>query len=183
MRCKKVLDRLDDHVDGLLPAPEAEAIRDHLDLCFDCRETALALKAASASLSTWNDADATPDCFDRILAKIDALPPETLTRPARRNLIPMMPRFDGGDVARYRRVATGGLAAAAAVLGALVVTRTETPSVRRARPSATSPNVSVGAPAGWYQNTRFDNGLFYEGGDRATWPRAPRSDWLETSPR
>ena len=58
MRCKKVVLLLDDHVDGLLAAPEAEAIRDHLDGCRDCRETALALKAASASLSTWNDVEA-----------------------------------------------------------------------------------------------------------------------------
>ena len=183
MRCKTVLERLDDHVDGLLPAPQAEAIRDHLDLCFDCRETALALKAASSSLSTWNDADAPPDCFDRILARIDALPPETLTRPARRSLLPMMPRFDAADVARYRRVATSGLAAAAAVLGALVVTRTDAPAVRRARPSSTSPNVAVGVPAGWYQGSYLDNGLLYERDSRTAWPRAQRSDLLEVSPR
>jgi anti-sigma factor RsiW len=183
MRCKKVQDRLDDHVDGLLPAPEAEAIRDHLDLCFDCRETALALKAASASLSTWNDADAPPDCFDKILARIDALPPEALRHAPRRSLLPMMPRFDSADVARYRRVATGGLAAAAAVLGALVVARTETPSsVRRVAPRTAAPDAPV-SPAGWYQNSYLDNGLFYERGDRMTWPRAPRGELLDASPR
>ena len=32
---------LEDHVDGLLPVPQSEEIRDHLDVCADCRETSL----------------------------------------------------------------------------------------------------------------------------------------------
>jgi len=182
MRCKKVMDRLDDHVDGLLPAPEAEEIRDHLDLCVECRETSLALKAATASLATWCDADAPPACFDKIMAKIDALPPEALRHPVRRGLVPMTPRFDAFDVARYRRVATGGLAAAAAVLGALVVTRTETIATRRARQSPQNSTI-VGTPAGWSPSPFFDNGLFYQRDGRATWPRAPHSSPLELSHR
>jgi len=80
--CASVLRRIDDHVDGLLPAEEAERVRDHLDRCGDCRETALAAKAASTSLAAWGDLDPPGDCFDRILSKIDALPPAALERPA-----------------------------------------------------------------------------------------------------
>ena len=189
MRCKKVLDRLDDHVDGLLPSPDAEAIRDHLDLCAECRETAFALKAASASLSIWDDADMPDGCFDKILARIDALPADALARPPRRSLLPLMPRFDAADVARYRRVATGGLAAAAAVLGALVVTRTESPTMRRARPAASGINVpvrnAVGASAGFFQspNLYFDDGLFRERDNRRTSPRLRVMDAVEASPK
>ena len=188
MRCKKVLVRLDDHVDGLLPAPQAEAIRDHLDLCDECRETAFALKAASASLSIWDDADMPDGCFDKILARIDALPADALARPPRRNLLPLMPRFDAADVARYRRVATGGLAAAAAVLGALVVTRTESPAARRGRPATSGVNVvrsSFVAPAGWHQNQNsyFDDGLYHQRDNRTTSPRPALMDAFEVSPK
>jgi len=183
MRCKKVLVQLDDHVDGLLPAPQAEAIRDHLDLCGECRETAFAMKASSASLSIWDDADMPDGCFDKILARIDALPADALSRPPRRSLLPLMPRFDAADVARYRRVATGGLAAAAAVLGALVVTRTESPAVRRARPATAGVNVpvrsSIGAGGGWFQNSYFDDGLFRERDDRIASPRRALRDAFE----
>jgi anti-sigma factor RsiW len=175
MRCKKVLERLDEHVDGLLPAPQAEAIRDHLDDCGDCRETALALKASSASLCAWDEAPLPDGCFDKILERIESLPPEALDRPVRRRLGPLTPGFVVVDVARLRRVATGGLAAAAAVLGALVVTRTDTRVVRRPRAPAAAPSVA----ATWYQDAQFDNGLFYEQGGRKARPRSIREDELE----
>jgi anti-sigma-K factor RskA len=82
MRCDRVQELLDDHVDGLLPAEDAESVRDHLDACRECRETAVAARAASTSLASWGDHEPPPCCFDQILAKIDALPPGALSRPA-----------------------------------------------------------------------------------------------------
>ena len=52
MRCKKVKERLDDHVDGLLAAREAEAVREHLDACAECRETSLALRTYAEDILT-----------------------------------------------------------------------------------------------------------------------------------
>ncbi len=181
MRCKTVIERLDDHVDGLLPAPQAEAIRDHLDLCGECRDTALALKAASASLATWDDVEPPADCFDRILAEIDALPAEALERPTPRRPLPFVPRLHDFDANRFRRVATGGLAAAAAVLAALVVTRQETRSTRRTREPV--PSGIQFDTASWPSNSRIDSGLLYEHAGRPTWQSAPRYDVLEVSPR
>src|SRR5438105_104230 len=93
MRCKRVLDRIDDHVDGLLDAKNAGAIRDHMDACDDCRETGLAVRAATTTLSTWNDVEPPGDCYDKILAKLEALPLEAYERaaPRPRGLLSRLP--------------------------------------------------------------------------------------------
>lgn len=111
MRCQRVLRRIDDHVDGLLPAEEAERVRDHLDACGDCRETAFAARAASTSLAAWGDLDPPDRCFDSILAKIDALPPDAVVRAAPR-------RSAAGRILRF---ALPAAAAAAAVVAAFLV--------------------------------------------------------------
>jgi anti-sigma factor RsiW len=161
MRCNRVLDRLDDHVDGLLPAREAEAIRDHLDVCTECRETALAVKASSNSLAGWNDAEPSAECFDKILARLEALPLEAFERAAAANAARHAPSgFDSARIVRLRRVATGGLAAAATVLGALVVSRNETRAPRHAQPFAQTPAVyQPAAASSFFQGYDFDDGL------------------------
>jgi anti-sigma factor RsiW len=163
MRCKKVLELLDDHIDGLLPAPVAEEIRDHLDLCQECRETSLAMKAASASLARWSDVEPSDRCFDEILAKLEALPVEAYERPVARPVS----RIREYDAGRTRWFATSGLAAAAAVLAAIVISRSETHvPVKRAR-TVPSP-IAVDAGSWFQQGYDFDNGLFYQGPTRAT---------------
>jgi len=169
MRCKKVKERLDDHVDGLLAAREAEAVRDHLDACVDCRETSLALRAATASLSSWQDVEPPAECFDRIMCAIDALPEETLTRPARRGALSFLPRVEPIGVARARWMVTSGLATAAAVMAAVLMTRTEPQRVRRLRmqPVATA---AVAAGSFFQGGYDIDNSLLYHGDSRV----APR---------
>jgi anti-sigma factor RsiW len=166
MRCKKVLERLDDHVDGLLAAPEAEAVRDHLDACVDCRETSAALTAATSSLSKWHDAEPPADCFDKILSRIDNLPAEALAHSAPRGFFSRLPRFESVRTARIRWFATSGLAAAAAVLAAVQLPRVETRGLHRAAPRASQPVSGGISAASWYQGYDFDNGLFYRGQGR-----------------
>jgi anti-sigma factor RsiW len=161
MRCKKVLERLDDHVDGLLAAPEAEAIRAHLDLCTECRETSFALSAATASLSSWNDTELPSDCFDKILARIDALPPEALAHAAPRGFLARLPRFETIRAARIRWMATSGMAAAAAVLSAALLSQVEQRPVRRLK-LAPAPNSVVTDTGSWFQGYDWDNGLNYQ---------------------
>jgi anti-sigma factor RsiW len=169
MRCKKVKERLEDHVDGLLAAREAEAVRDHLDACADCRDTSLALRAASASLSSWQDVEPPAECFGRIMSAIDALPVETLARPARRGVFSFLRRRETLDAARARWMVTSGLAAAAAVMAAVLLTRTEPQHYRRYRlqPAAT---VATAGPSTWFQGYDFEDSLLYPGGRHA----APR---------
>jgi anti-sigma factor RsiW len=81
MRCSTVQTLIDDHADGVLPAREAEAVRDHLEACAPCRDLAFAAKAASASLAQWGDLDPPADGFAKLMSRIEALPPEAL-RPA-----------------------------------------------------------------------------------------------------
>jgi hypothetical protein len=120
-RCDDVLRRIDDHVDGLLPAEEAESVRDHLDTCRDCRETAFAAKAASTSLAVWGDLDPPAACFDQILHRIQTLPPHALRRPA---------RSTSGRRAWARIVRISLPVAAAAVMVAAIAT--EAPGRERA---------------------------------------------------
>lgn len=161
MRCKKVLERLDDHVDGLLAAPEAEAIRGHLDLCTECRETSFALSAATASLSSWNDTELPSDCFDKIMARIDSLPAEALAHPAPRGFFARLPRFETIRAARIRWMATSGMAAAAAVLSAVLLSQADERPVRRLR-LAPAPISVVSNSASWFQGYDWDNGLLYQ---------------------
>jgi anti-sigma factor RsiW len=167
MRCKKVLDRLDDHVDGLLPTPEAEAIRAHLDHCKECRETSFALSAATASLSSWNDAELPADCFDKILARIDALPPEALAHPAPSGFFARLPRFETIRAARIRGMATSGMAAAAAVLSAVLLSQADERPVRRLKLSP-APISVASSTASFFQGYDWDNGLLYQRSRRPT---------------
>lgn len=198
MRCKTVKERLDDHVDGLLPAGESGAIRDHLDLCTDCRETAMATKAATDSLATWDDIEPPADCFDKILLKLEALPLEVYehARPvAPRGFFSRLPSFDTARTVRARRLLTGGLAAAATVLGAALVVRAEAHAPRRpAREasvngvSARSPSAPVETgPALWQAGYEFDDALYYgtPAGPAAQPIRRPRvrADLFEPSAR
>src|SRR5262245_19395939 len=161
MRCKKVKERLDDHVDGLLAAREAEAVRDHLDACAECRDTSLALRASSASLSSWQDVEPPAECFGRIMCAIDALPPESLARPARRGAFWFLRRPESLDVARLRWMVTSGLATAAAVMAAVLLTRAEPQRVRRLR---FQPAATAVTGVSWFQGSDFDNGLLYHNG-------------------
>ena len=181
MRCKKVMERLDDHVDGLLAAPEAEAIRDHLDLCTECRETSLAMKAASASLATWNDAEPPAACFDKILARIDAIPAEALLPPAPRAFFSRLPRFETVRAARVRWFATSGLAAAASVLAMVNLSRTEAHAVRRV--AREQPAAAPSTSASWLQGYDFDDGLFRQRATRPYLPAGSRFELFESSPR
>ena len=115
MRCTRVLRRIDDHVDGLLPAPEAESIRDHLDACAECREAAEVARVSSTSLASWDQVVAPSDgCFDAILRRVGSLPPETL---ARRPAPPWS-----------RWASPVALAAAAAVVAAVLTANRDDPS-------------------------------------------------------
>ncbi|MCE9634600.1 MAG: zf-HC2 domain-containing protein [Planctomycetes bacterium] len=144
MNCERVLRNIDDHVDGLLPAEEAESVRDHLDTCRDCRETAAASKAASTSLAVWGDLDPPSACFDQIMAKIQALPPETLergaARNARRNVAPTHRRI--------LRWAVPSVAAAAAVVVAFVGTEHRAPKSARVPGAGPVAASAIASPSG-----------------------------------
>jgi anti-sigma factor RsiW len=132
MRCTRVRLLIDDHVDGLLPAADAEAVRDHLDACRDCRETAAAARAASTSLAVWGDLEPPAPCFDQILAKIHALPADVRERPARVSRLDLFRE-------RARRWTVPSVAAAAAVVaGIAVVERTNRAAPRRVQFPATA---------------------------------------------
>lgn len=160
MRCSSVRRRIDDHVDGLLPAEEAERVRDHLDQCGDCRETAFAAKAASTSLAVWGDLEPPADCFARILHKIDTLPADALTRSS----LSQSSRRGGARRAWARIVRISvPAAAAAALVGAVLVTD----DPERPRGSGGSgfvlPATAVASPAGRSRARMprmFDNALF-----------------------
>lgn len=188
MRCKKVLERLDDHVDGILPAPESETIRNHLDGCKECRETALAVNAASASLGAWNDIEPPADGFERILARLEALPLEAFERPVavapKNRIAQFLPWLETARAERVRWVSTSGLAAAAAVLAAVLISRTDPRPVRRLR-AEPAPSV-MNAEASWFKGSDFDNGLLYlRNGRPAMQPArtAPRYGELQGSTR
>lgn len=189
MRCKKVIALLEDHVDGLLPVPQSEEIRDHLDVCADCRETSLALKVTTSRLAAWSDDEPPADCFDRILSRIEALPAEAYDRPVMRH-VSRMAYLDALSAARLRWFATSGLAAAAAVLATLVVSRPEEPSVRRVQPQRSAAIAARGFETNpqSFQGYDFDDGLLYEGSAggaslRMVRSARPRLELLESRPR
>lgn len=70
-------ERLNDHVDGLLPAPEAAAVEAHLAACAACRAEVEGLRALLAG------AAALPRTVDPPAELWEALRAETLARPAR----------------------------------------------------------------------------------------------------
>ncbi len=126
MRCSKTRTLIDDHADGLLPAREAELVRDHLEACAECRDLAFAAKAASASLARWGDLEPPKGAFAGILARIDALPPESLARPAFRPVRPTLLRRFAMPV---------GLSAAAALLAVVAMSSFVRPSRSPSEPA------------------------------------------------
>jgi anti-sigma factor RsiW len=127
MRCSRVKTRIDEHADGLLPAGEAEAVRDHLEACGACRDLAFAAKAASASLRQWGDLEPPADGFAKLMARIEALPPDAMRAPA--PVLQLRPQ------SFYEKWAMpAGVAAAAAVVAGFVVGGLFAPNVRDLRP-------------------------------------------------
>lgn len=127
MRCSRVRILIDDHVDGLLPAADAECVRDHMDDCRACRDAAFAARAASTSLAAWGDHEPPAACFDEILLKIRSLPSDAIPRPVR-----------AGRLARAgtlrsiaRRWSVPSMAAAAAVVAGFVVVERSSPATQR----------------------------------------------------
>ena len=137
MRCSKVRTLLDDHADGILPADRSSRVRAHLDTCTDCEQELELLRSVKAPLSAWGDLAPPPGCFDRILQRIEALPPEmhvTATQPAQPSL-----RFPRGG-ARWH--VTSGAAAAAVLVAAVALDRagdTDITKPTRERVVRTSP--------------------------------------------
>lgn len=168
MRCSRVQEILDDHVDGLLPSDDAERVRSHLDGCTDCRESALAARAASTSLATWGDHEPPPCCFDQILAKIDSLPPQALHRPVSRRAAPFS--------RRSLRWAAPALATAAAVVVAFVVhdgRRRTTPAALRTGPAVVAAS-SLSAPSSVRGASSLRPGEEFVHIDRSAWDPAIR---------
>ncbi len=124
MRCSTVCSLLDDHLDGILPAEQSNAIRGHLDTCPTCDTEAELSRCVTAPLSAWGDLEPPAGCFESILARIDALPPK-MHVPA-----PPPPAEDLAAYGPLRHVRggarwfmTSGAAAAAVLLAAAAVER------------------------------------------------------------
>lgn len=186
MRCKRVIELLEDHVDGLLPVPQSEEIRDHLDACADCRETSLALKITTSRLAAWSDDEPPADCFDRILSRIEALPVEAYERPVAQH-VSRVAYLDALSAMRVRWFATSGLAAAAAVLATIVVSRTDERPLRRVQTQAVRASVVRSAETP-FQGYDFDDGLLYQGGASVPGIQSvrysrPRLELLDARPR
>jgi len=148
MRCTRVLRQIDDHVDGLLPAPVAERIRDHLDACLECREVADVARVASTSLASWDDVVAPSDgCFDAILRRVGSLPPESL---ARRPAPPWS-----------RWASPVAVAAAAAVVAAVLTANRDDPSRPALRTETMSARLALrpGDPSVHVVDRRLDDGV------------------------
>ncbi len=122
MRCSTVCSLLDDHLDGILPPERSTEIRAHLDSCATCDAEAELGRCVTAPLSAWGDLEPPAGCFERILDRIEALPPE-MHVPA-----PPPPADTGFGPFRHLRggarwFMTSGAAAAAVLLLAAAVER------------------------------------------------------------
>jgi anti-sigma factor RsiW len=78
MSCNDVRSILEDYVDGLVIAPIAERVRDHLARCESCRIEVDASRAASLAMADWGDLEPPDGCLDKILSRIESLPPDAL---------------------------------------------------------------------------------------------------------
>jgi len=145
MRCSMVRSLLDDHLDGLLPPERSNEIRAHLDSCASCDAEAELVRCVTAPLSAWGDLEPPAGCFDRILARIDALPvemqlPAPPPPPALTASISLR-RLRGGA----RWFMTSGAAAAAVLLAAAAVERAgdlDDPGRTRDRTARTAPVIA-----------------------------------------
>lgn len=168
MRCSKVTRMIDDHADGLLPADLAVSVRDHVERCAECRDLAIGAKVASDSLARWETADPadgpSAECFDRILARIDALPVTATERAAVRERPVLrllrrwaMPAGIAAAAAFVIGISTGGAvtparSAPSASVAANPVTRVADPDdagVRRKTRFPVRPPTELGMPAGY----------------------------------
>jgi len=139
MRCSTVRTLLDDHVDGVLPPDRSEQVRLHLDACPECEDELELLRAATAPLDAWGDLEPPIGCFDRILERIEALPPE-MHVPAS----PPTLRFLRGGA---RWLVTSGVAAAAVLAAAVALDRAGDTGVPQERPAFAEGGVSrAGVP-------------------------------------
>jgi len=187
MRCSTVRSLLDDHLDGLLPAERSIEIRTHLDSCAACDEEAELVRCVTAPLSAWGDLEPPAGCFDRILERIEALPPE-MHVPA-----PPAPAPAGfGSLRRLRGGArwflTSGAAAAAVLLAAAAVEHAADfggpDRVRDRTMNASAAMAALGGPMGFGEialsGTRFlvTDDLEQRDGLR----RRPRADVLPDGP-
>ncbi len=114
MRCSRVRKLIDDHVSGLLPVRRNEQVRAHVDSCTTCGDEAQAVRAVTEALPAYGDVPVPIGVFDRILERIETLPPDAFqpapTPPALRVL---------RTGARW--AAASGLAAAAVLAAASTV--------------------------------------------------------------
>lgn len=78
MSCNDVRSILEDYVDGLVIAPIAERVRDHLARCESCRIEVDASRAASLAMADWGDLEPPDGCLEKILSRIESLPPDAL---------------------------------------------------------------------------------------------------------
>jgi anti-sigma factor RsiW len=118
MRCSTVRTLLDDHVNGVLPSDRSSQVRAHLDICPECEQELELLRDITAPLSAWGDLEPPAGCFERIVERIDALPPEMhipAAQPAPTSL-----RFLRGGA---RRLVTSGAVAAAVLVAAIALDR------------------------------------------------------------
>ena len=122
MTCEEVMELMQRHLDGDLNSEEQKRLSEHLDACGDCADMMERLQRIDQDLASLPKVTPAYSLVDAILprlAQIDAagettstgeLPPRVAADRSRR------PWYARGAFARY-----GGLAAAAAVLGVLVV--------------------------------------------------------------
>ena len=138
MRCSKVLTLLDDYAGGILPADRAGQVREHLEVCPECEQQLVLVREVTAPiLSAWGDLEPPVGCFERIMERIEALPPE-MHIPAARSEQPSVRFLRGG--ARWH--VTSSAAAAAVLVAAIVLDRAaDTDATRTApeRPARVAP--------------------------------------------
>lgn len=150
LRCARVRRRIDDHVDGLLPARDSEEVRDHLDRCTACCEAALLARCASVSMARWTPSEPPADCFDAILRRVDSLPPEALA-----------PRTPPRRTSWTRFALPAGIAAAAVVVVSIVTTQRDEARARAARAEAFAARIQLfpATDAVHVDGLRLDDGV------------------------
>jgi anti-sigma factor RsiW len=84
MDCARLRELLVDHVDGLLGREDAEAARDHLAACGDCRALQEEVRRNFAALDAWEDEELPGGAFGRLAAR---LPRPAGAAPARRGWV------------------------------------------------------------------------------------------------
>jgi len=147
MTCEEVMDLMQRHLDGDLNNEEQRRLSEHLDACPDCAEMMERLERIDRDLASLPKVTPAYSLVDAILPRlvqIDAASESTSAREAAPRVAaerPRRPWYARGAFARY-----GGMAAAAAVLGVLVVnglTDSFRDSATRSQESAASGGASA----------------------------------------